>query len=72
MIRKSPVWTPAENARLKDLVAGGATFIKAAAALNRTTTSVRNQARKLGSPFQPIKEVRKKWAQSPSNLWRQP
>ena len=71
MIRRYSVWTPEENERLKDLVAGGATFIKAAAALNRTTVSVRNQARKLGCPFPPIKEVRKKWAATPSNLWRQ-
>lgn len=69
MIRKSP-WTPEEDERLKDLVAKGASILKAAAALNRTMISVRDHARKLGSPFPSIKEARKKWADSPSSPWR--
>lgn len=69
MIRKSP-WTPEEDERLKDLVTNGASILKAAAKLNRTMVSVRDHARKLGSPFPPIKEVRKKWADGPSSLGR--
>lgn len=70
MIRKSP-WTPEENERLRSLVAGGSTVLKAAAALKRRAGSIRTQARKLGSPFLPINEVRKKWMDTPSSFWRQ-
>ncbi len=55
-------WTAQESQRLKELVAGGATPFRAAAALKRSIVSVTNQARKLGSPFSPITEIRKKWA----------
>jgi hypothetical protein len=37
--------------RLKALIAQGASATRAAAASNRTIISVRNQARKLGTPF---------------------
>lgn len=64
-------WTPEENERLKDFVAKNVSIIKAAAAFNRTTKSMRIQARKLGAPFPPMKEFRKKFGDVPSNSWRQ-
>jgi len=42
--------------------------MKAAAALKRTTISVRNQARKLGTPFPYMKEYRKKLRPSSPGL----
>jgi hypothetical protein len=63
-------WTAEENEWLKAMVAEGATAFRAAAAFGRTSLSVRNQARKLGTPFPPMREVRKKWANAPSNSWR--
>ena len=62
-------WTEADNERLKALVAQGASIVRAAAAFNRSIVSVRIQARKLGTPFPPMREFRKKWAE-PSRLWR--
>jgi hypothetical protein len=63
-------WTHEANERLKAMVAKGSTEIRAAAAFRRTRMSVRKQARKLGTPFPPLKEARKKWADTPSNPWR--
>jgi GcrA cell cycle regulator len=54
-------WTDEENERLKTMVAGGATAVRAAAAFRRTIVSVRTQARKIGSPFPPIRALRRKW-----------
>ena len=48
---KMRVWTAEENERLKALVAKNVSILKAAAALKRSSTSVRTQARKLGTPF---------------------
>jgi hypothetical protein len=45
------VWSSEELNRLNRLVAQGASAARAAAALNRKIVSVRNQARKLGTPF---------------------
>jgi hypothetical protein len=45
-------------------------IIRAAAALNRSIKNVRIQARKLGAPFPPMRIFRKKWADTPSRLWR--
>lgn len=45
------VWSSEELNRLNGLVAQGASATRAAAALNRKIVSVRNQARKLGTPF---------------------
>ena len=64
-------WTDADNERLKAFVADGVSLVRAAVAFKRKLNSVRNQARKLGTPFPPLKESRKKYADSPSNSWRQ-
>ena len=63
-------WTADENERLKALVSEGVSVIKVAAALKRTTVSVRTQARKLGTPFPLMKDYRKKFKDSPDSSWR--
>jgi hypothetical protein len=68
---KSGKWTEADNERLRDFVTRGIPLLRAAAAFNRTTTSVRTQARKIGCPFPSIREVRKKYAGDPASSWRQ-
>ena len=52
------------------MVAKGASPLRAAAALDRKRTAVINRARKLGCPFAPMTQVRKKWADTPNNPWR--
>ncbi|CAN5261070.1 hypothetical protein BH11PSE4_BH11PSE4_24690 [soil metagenome] len=44
-------WTDEECARLIDMVKAGASVSRCSAAFNRPTNSVRNQARRLGTPF---------------------
>ena len=63
-LNKRP-WTEADNERLKDFVAQGLSIVRAAAAFNRTTKTVRNQARKIGTPFPPMRVFRKKFADVP-------
>jgi hypothetical protein len=63
-------WTPLEDETLKALAAQGASIFKAAAAIRRTTHSTRARAKKLGCPFPPLRIARKKWADTPSNEWR--
>jgi GcrA cell cycle regulator len=70
MRQKSTSWTEEENERLKELVAKGASLVKAAGVFNRSMGNVRIQARKLGTPFPRISEARKKWAGTPSSVWR--
>jgi hypothetical protein len=60
---KKPSWTEDENGRLQAMVAQGASVIRAAGGFKRSTVSVRNQARKLGTPFPPHRTARKKWAE---------
>jgi hypothetical protein len=64
-------WTEEDNARLKEFVAQDLSIIRAAAALDRSIVSVRNQARKIGTPFPPMRVFRRKWADTTSRLWRQ-
>jgi len=54
------LWTPEQDELLKQLVAKGATAVRAAAALKRTTSAVRLRARKLGLSLPGVREVRKK------------
>jgi hypothetical protein len=51
MRKMKNAWTDKQNDRLKAMVTAGASVTRAAAAFNRSTTSVRNQTRKLGTPF---------------------
>jgi hypothetical protein len=64
-------WTEADNQRLRSLVAQGASIVRAAGVFNRSLMSVRNQARKLGTPFPPMRAFRKKLTGDPSSSWRQ-
>ena len=48
---KYRAWTEDEIERLRGFAAQGASLVRAAAAFNRTTNSVRYQARKLGLSF---------------------
>lgn len=44
-------WTEEEIELLQQLLKSGATAVRAAAALDRSMTSVKNRARQLGTPF---------------------
>ena len=63
-------WTEKENERLKALVAQGVSIVRVAAVFNRKTVAVRNHARKLGTPFPPMKDFRKKLGFAPSSSCR--
>jgi hypothetical protein len=52
-------WTEKDNARLLELVGGGASAFRASAALKRSVPSVQGQARKLGARFPSINEARR-------------
>jgi GcrA cell cycle regulator len=65
MLSRNRPWTEEDNERLKAFVAKGASMIKVAAALRRTTISVRNRARSLGCPFPTLRAARPKWADAP-------
>ena len=49
-------WTPAQIERLRQLIEAGATDYRASAALNRTRTSVRMQAKILGLIFRKMRD----------------
>jgi hypothetical protein len=70
-VRLKTAWTDEDNERLKAFVADGVSLVRAAVAFKRKLNSVRNQARKLGTPFPSLKESRKKYADSPPSSWRQ-
>jgi hypothetical protein len=70
-VRSKNAWTDEDNERLEAFVADGVSLVRAAVAFKRKLNSVRKQARKLGTPFPPLKESRKKYADSPSSSWRQ-
>lgn len=59
---RKTVWTDEDNERLKAMVADGISVARAAVAFGRSLISVRNQARKLGTPFPYAREVRQKYA----------
>ena len=63
-------WTEAENERIREFVKQGVSVLRAAVALKRGTKSVRNHARKIGSPFPSVREGRKKFAGDPQSSWR--
>jgi hypothetical protein len=63
-------WTADENERLKAFVAQDVSVVRVAAVFRRSIIGVRNQARKLGTPFPSMKVFRRKWADTPSNHWR--
>jgi hypothetical protein len=52
-------WTADDLEKLKIMVAAGSSPIRCAAALRRTTSSVRVKAREIGAPFRSQREVRR-------------
>jgi hypothetical protein len=54
-------WTASDLERLKLLASQGASAARAAAALDRRITSVRSQARRLGTPFPTVRATRRRW-----------
>ena len=69
-MRKMPSWTDEENERLKDFVARDVSIVRVAVAFKRSILSVRNQARKLGTPFPPMHAFRKKFGDTGVQEWR--
>lgn len=63
-------WTLEEDQRLKAMVSDGKSAIGAAAAFNRSIGSIRIQARKLGTPFPSLREVRKNWTDAAPRIGR--
>jgi hypothetical protein len=53
-------WDDQQVARLKQLIASGASPFRAAAALGRSETSVKVKARALGTPFPTRREARRR------------
>ena len=62
MRSKNKLWTTEENERVKVLVESGASALRAAAAHKCSMIGVRAQARKLGTPFPTVREVKKRLA----------
>jgi len=68
--RKNKPWTDDDSKRLKALVASGASVLRAVAIFDCSIGAIRVRARALGTPFLTKSEARKKYADSPSSLWR--
>jgi hypothetical protein len=62
-------WTEADDRRLQTLAEQGSSLNRAAAALNRTTISVRSRAGKLGCKFPSLRIARKKVESSEWRSW---
>jgi hypothetical protein len=67
-LRKAAAWTDEENEGLKGLATSGASMVRAAAALGRSMISVRDQARKLGTPFPSLRIARGRWTEASSKV----
>ena len=52
-------WTDDDLKRLKAIAAAGGTPLRAAAALKRNLASCQSKARELGTPFTPIRTIRR-------------
>ncbi|KPG00087.1 hypothetical protein IP86_07570 [Rhodopseudomonas sp. AAP120] len=52
-------WDDEQVERLKELIASGASAVRAAAALKRARSSVQVKARKLGMPFMASRDVKR-------------
>jgi hypothetical protein len=66
--RHSGAWTDKNNHLLQAMVKDGVSVARAAVVFKRSITSVRNQARKLGTPFPHVREVRQRLAESSLGL----
>jgi hypothetical protein len=65
--KKTTYWTEEDNNRLKAMVAQRVSIARAAVTFKRSLIAVRNQARKLGTPFPYVREVRQKYTDVLSN-----
>jgi hypothetical protein len=63
-------WTDDDTERLKTVIANGTSVVRAEAIFECSIASIRQRARELGTPFPTTSEARKKYADSPSSLWR--
>jgi hypothetical protein len=70
-LRKNKPWSDADSARLRALVASGASAFRGSAAFDRPISVIREKARQLGTPFPTIKDTRRKFSDDPSSFWRQ-
>jgi hypothetical protein len=52
-------WSEADLKKLAAIIALGGTALRAAAALKRSSTSCKTQARRMGTPFTPVWKARK-------------
>jgi hypothetical protein len=69
-IERRKIWTPEDDERLKTMVASGVSLLKGAAALKCTMGAIQVRARRLGTPFPTIREVRKKITGDPASSGR--
>ena len=58
--RRNRQWTDEDNERLKMLISGGVSAVRAAAIFNQSIASIRRRANMLGAPFPTIREQRRK------------
>jgi hypothetical protein len=65
---KKGIWTEEDNERLKAFVHQGVSIFRAATAFKRSIISVRNQARRVGTPFPDLRIARKKPVDSSSRV----
>jgi hypothetical protein len=66
-------WTAGDLEKLEKLIDGGASAVRAAAALGRKITVVQSKARSIGKPFPTMRETRKMLFPGPrgkSALWQ--
>ena len=52
-------WSEADDARLKEMIRDGASAARCSVVFKRKIAAVQIQARKLGMPFRPMREVKK-------------
>jgi hypothetical protein len=71
-VKLNKPWTDKDDSRLKAMAAGGASAIRAAAALHRTLKSIKVRARMLGTSFSSVVSKRRSRPETSSNLWYRP
>jgi hypothetical protein len=59
MMTKKYGWSEADDAKLRDMIRAGASPARCSVAFKRKIIAVQIQARKLGMPFKPMRELKK-------------